>query len=330
MNTVKCAHCGLVNFASDAACKRCGRATRRDRDPDAQADASAASRIPEMALRIGGITLLLLFLWHVSITLTSESASFDQLQAIKRATAVIERQGFAANGFILRYLVRYRASDSWWNNWVGHETAYAATNFPFEVVTLYKEFYETPVDDTERAAILLHESYHLLGYGEPGAFEKVWLNKEQLGWTEERYGHTRVWLTVREATGRHAPHLFICGADGKGVVRLAKSWAGSANKYSQQSPPHFGSDDQHGKRSGEVLASLASISLPEWQTRRDALSARFERARKDAEKLAEPTAIRVTLPSMTLRTELEVDEWLAKERSRQKPARSAVGSGSSQ
>ncbi len=61
----------------------------------------------------------------------------------------------------------------------------------------------------------------------------------------------------------------------------------------------------------EVLASLASISLQDWQTRHDALSTRFERARKDAEKLAEPTAVRVRLPSATLRTAAEVDEWLA-------------------
>ncbi|MEJ7712562.1 MAG: hypothetical protein WKF84_22620 [Pyrinomonadaceae bacterium] len=115
---------------------------------------------------------------------------------------------------MLGNLVRYRASDSWWNNWVGHETAYAATNFPFEVITIYKEFHDAPVDDTERAAILLHESYHLLGYGEPGAFENVWRSKSQLGWTADRYGQTRVWLTVREGTQRHAPHLFTCGSKG--------------------------------------------------------------------------------------------------------------------
>ncbi|MEJ7711064.1 MAG: hypothetical protein WKF84_14665 [Pyrinomonadaceae bacterium] len=60
----------------------------------------------------------------------------------------------------------------------------------------------------------------------------------------------------------------------------------------------------------EVLASLQNISLQGWQTRHDALSARFERARKDAEKLAEPTAVRLRLPSATLRTAPEVDEWL--------------------
>ena len=44
------------------------------------------------------------------------------------------------------------------------------------------------MDDTERAAILLHESYHLFGSGEATALEGVWRDKQRLGWTADKYG----------------------------------------------------------------------------------------------------------------------------------------------
>jgi hypothetical protein len=96
---------------------------------------------------------------------------------------------------------------------VGHHDAYAATNFPFEVVTLYPEFFGAAVDDTERGAILLHESYHLLGSGEAAALEGVWRDKKQLGWTADKYSQTRVWKNTQEATAALVPGLFQCGAD---------------------------------------------------------------------------------------------------------------------
>lgn len=217
MNQLKCLNCGLVNFASAPACKRCG-ATRdmlADVDELALKDKRAGSGLLQSLLRITALSLLLLLCWHVSITFTSESLSFDERQSVERAIDVLEARGFTANAFVLRYLTRFRASDSWWNRWVGHDQAYASTNFPFEVVTFYPGFYKTPIDDTERAAILLHESYHLFGYGEAGAFERAWKNKAQLGWTEDRYGQTKLWANVRDNTQVSAPHLFRCGPSGQ-------------------------------------------------------------------------------------------------------------------
>jgi hypothetical protein len=218
MNQLKCLNCGLTNFASAAACKRCGAA--RDLLTDLRDDSRRAQEghpargAVRSAKRIVALTLLLLLAWHVSITFTSDSLTFDERQAVERATDLLEERGFAANAFLLRYLTRFRGSDSWWNRWTGHEQAYAATNFPFEVVTFYPDFYKVPIDDVERAAILLHESYHLFGYGEAGAFARAWQNKSQLGWTEDRYGHTKVWASVRENTALYAPELFRCGPNG--------------------------------------------------------------------------------------------------------------------
>ena len=77
--------------------------------------------------------------------------------------------------------------------YAGHGEAYAATNFPFEIVTLYPEFFKYPADDTERAVILLHEARHLAGAGEREAFASVWRDKARLGWTREKYvAHARL------------------------------------------------------------------------------------------------------------------------------------------
>ena len=116
---------------------------------------------------------------------------------------------------MLGKLVNYRSTDNWWNAYVGHQDAYAASNFPFEVVTLYPEFFKFPVDDIERAVILLHESYHLFGAGEEAALRGVWLEKERLGWTAEGYNGTKVWKNTREWTTGSVPGLFECGPDGR-------------------------------------------------------------------------------------------------------------------
>jgi hypothetical protein len=53
-----------------------------------------------------------------------------------------------------RRVVSFRRTDNWWNRYVGHPTAYEATNFPFAVMTIYPTFFKYPVDDIERATIL--------------------------------------------------------------------------------------------------------------------------------------------------------------------------------
>jgi hypothetical protein len=60
----------------------------------------------------------------------------------------------------------------------------------------------------------------------------------------------------------------------------------------------------------ELLTSLAEISLESWATRRDALPQRFAKALEEAARLIEPKAVRVSLPSATIRTEGDLRVWL--------------------
>ncbi len=155
----------------------------------------------------------LLLVAYLSLTLTSDSLSFEQRQIVSRAVRILDESGLTGDASLFRRLVTFRATDNWWNRWVGHAQAYAATNFPFEVVTLYPDFFTRTVDDVERAVILLHEAYHLRGHGEVTAHREVWLLKRHLGWTQEKYGKTRVWSNLNESTRKFAPELFQCGPD---------------------------------------------------------------------------------------------------------------------
>ncbi|MGB8508313.1 MAG: zinc finger Ran-binding domain-containing protein [Pyrinomonadaceae bacterium] len=228
MRKRKCTKCGLVNFASAEECSRCAAAlppVQEDagqsipehesgaHETDDEPTTAAPRSLIQRALIVLGLTAFILLLCYVSLLETSAPATFEQRETVRRAIAEIERAGFVKDAFLLRHLVNYRTSDNWWNRWAGHDDAYAATNFPFEVVTLYPDFFAYPQDDTERAVILLHEARHLSGAGEEKAFESVWRDKARLGWTAEKYAQTRVWKNVNEFTRRLSPKLFKCGTD---------------------------------------------------------------------------------------------------------------------
>ncbi|MGH9819264.1 MAG: hypothetical protein ACRD43_03765, partial [Pyrinomonadaceae bacterium] len=108
------------------------------------------------------------------------------------------------------HLTAFHATDNWLNASVQKENAYAATNFPFEIITLYPDFFTLSIDYTERAAILLHEAKHLQGKDEKGAYEFVWKNRERLGWTSDRYHSSEIWQNVRKQTKDYSPFLFTC------------------------------------------------------------------------------------------------------------------------
>ena len=210
MSSIHCIHCGRDNASGMRACQHCGKALAA-----VKKERGLRRLIMKSIMRILLLTLVLLFLGYASLITTSDPIPFDQQRQVAKAIEIIEKRGFSKEAFVLGRLVRYRSTDNWWNRHNGHESAYAATNFPFEVVTLYPQFFDDSVDDVERAAILLHESYHLFGYGEPGAFEGTWKDRIQLGWTKEHYNNTAVWISVTESTVRWAPQLFTCGDDGK-------------------------------------------------------------------------------------------------------------------
>jgi len=163
---------------------------------------------------IAAAVVLSIFGWSRSLLVTSDPIDADQRQAVMRAIAVLQHAGFSREVIMLRHFANYRATDNWWNVYLGHQEAYAATNFPLGVMTLYPPFFRVAVDDTERAVILLHEAQHLLGAGEDAALERVWREKRRLGWTEGEYAQTRVWRNTREWTAADVPALFRCGRDG--------------------------------------------------------------------------------------------------------------------
>ena len=164
-------------------------------------------------LWILGTTFTIIVIAFLSLLITSDGLTYEQERAVNEAIVVVERGGFEREATVLRNIVFYRSSDNWWNKHVGHQNAYAATNFPFAVVTLYPAFFKFPVDDTERAAILLHESHHVFGSDERTALQRVWLDKRRLGWTAQRYSRTRVWRNTKEWTNGAIPVLFQCGDD---------------------------------------------------------------------------------------------------------------------
>ena len=213
----KCPRCGLVSFAAQPTCRRCGAALS-GREPEQTApngDQTGKRSLASRLIWILGATLLILIIWSLSLHITSDDLRYEQRHTVERAIAVLEQKGFARQAFVLRYLTSFRRTDSWWNYYVGHQDAYAATNFPFEVVTLYPEFFEKSVDDNERAVLLLHEAYHLFGSGEEAALEGVWRNKQRLDWSAERYGNSKVWKDTIELTMDKVPTLFQCGPDGQ-------------------------------------------------------------------------------------------------------------------
>jgi hypothetical protein len=231
-SNLKCAACGLVNFASAYECKRCGAALGGfDGGYDApRAFESGADSFEDfgefeevkpkrgLLTRVAWIvtvTCAVIVAWHGSLLLTSDAATMSQRLQVRDAVELIQKNGFTREAFLLRRLTCFRTTDNWWNRWNNHGEAYAATNFPFEIVTLYPEFFKYPEDDTERAVVLLHEARHLAGAGEREAFASVWRDKARLGWTRDKYSHTRVWKNVAEFTQRYVPELFTCGKDGK-------------------------------------------------------------------------------------------------------------------
>lgn len=225
MDNAKCPQCGLVNWTKADACKRCGAALGGDvrfedrtaRTQDAakyqnESETKQPSFLKRAAVVVGIIAVFLIGS-YLSLIFTSDPLNAEQKQQVERAIDVLSSRGFASEARLLRF-ANFRSSDNWWNRYIGHREAFAATNFPFEVVTLYPDFFTLSVDDTERAAILLHESFHLRGKKEPEAHAGVWELKTKLGWTRSRYENTPVFRSTREFTQNYAPQFFVCGASG--------------------------------------------------------------------------------------------------------------------
>lgn len=218
----QCPNCQSVNFSNNPTCQRCGavfgktlRAPKRE-EPDQAAENDLGKQLDAGAIwffkRFLGallISLALLLLAYSSMLYSAAALDKEQNQTVERAVRILEKQDFKSEAWLLR-AASFRSNDNWFNVLTGHKDAYAATNFPFQIVTLYPEFFTLTVDDTERAAVLLHEAHHLQGKGEPKAYEAVWRARRELGWTRQNYLYSQVFQNVKQSTTQIAPNLFIC------------------------------------------------------------------------------------------------------------------------
>lgn len=207
-----CPNCKLVNFATAENCLRCrcSLVEVASREPTKEKSGRFVSKF---LVRAGGllvVTLIALLGFYMTLIVSAKQLEYEETKSVERSIRVLEERGFAKEVFLLRYLTAYRGTDNWLNISTREENAYAATNFPFEIMTLYPDFFTFSKDDTERAAILLHEAQHLKGADEKEAYEFVWKNRRQLGWTKEKYGTSIIWRNVRKQTREIAPGLFVC------------------------------------------------------------------------------------------------------------------------
>ena len=206
--TLICSVCKAVNSQNAYSCSRCATDLPR---PDTTAD--KRQRPPRLLQRVGAVVVVcaaILAGFYVSLLVSAKRLTLRERAELSAAISVLEQKGFEREVFMLRHLTAYRSNDNWLNASVPKENAYAATNFPFEIMTLYADFFAYPEDDTERAAILLHESRHLLGEDEQEAYTYVWKNRARLGYTAEQYGHSEVWRNIRKQTREMVPELFTC------------------------------------------------------------------------------------------------------------------------
>jgi len=154
-----------------------------------------------------GVLLAIVIGWRTSLRLSSEPLSTVQEQTLKRAIAVLEEKGFRQEAFLFRNIALFRSSANWslQGEGVDFQRMMAAVTYPMAVVTLFPGFFDPDLDDTERASVLLHESYHLWGEGEAEAYRGVLQRRDQLGWVESKYGETALWLEIARATKVYAP-----------------------------------------------------------------------------------------------------------------------------
>lgn len=220
----KCAGCGLVNAGADEVCRRCGASLSNfefsspevePKPAPERRDKPRGRTFLKRVIWVVSATIVILIIFYASLLFTSDGLQAEQQQKVQGAIAVLRQQGFSREAFVLTYLTTFRSSDNWLNAYAGHRDAYAATNFPFEVVTLYPDFFDLPIDDRERAAVLLHEARHLFGDGEDAALQTTWKSKKQLGWTADKYQQTRVWDATEHLTRENFPYIFQCAPDGQ-------------------------------------------------------------------------------------------------------------------
>jgi hypothetical protein len=206
-----CPNCQLINFSTAETCKRCDFSLLSvSAESVDEKNPLYKSKILRRILVCIGAILFTVFGFYLSLIGSCERLTYQQKEIIDGSIAILDEKGFSSEVFLLNYLTAFRATDNWLNASVPKENAYAATNYPVEIMTIYPEFFTVTVDDTERAAIILHEAQHLKGADEREAYRFVWENRKRIGWTKETHRDSVIWLNVRLQTKEYAPELFTC------------------------------------------------------------------------------------------------------------------------
>jgi hypothetical protein len=205
----KCPNCRLINFPGADYCARCNFFLAAETVSSINSG-FAQSKIWKRIAVLIFVCIFTLFGFYFSLIISAKKLNYEETKTVRRTILILKEKGFSDEVFLLEYFTAFRSNDNWLNASIEKENAYAATNFPFEIITLYPVFFEVPIDDTERAAILLHEAKHLQGADEKEAYEYVWKHRAQLGWTKETHSNSLIWNNVRKQTKEYAPHLFIC------------------------------------------------------------------------------------------------------------------------
>jgi hypothetical protein len=206
----KCPDCNLINFPNAENCKRCAADLLSFDGAPEKPKRSLKAKLLRRAAVCFAVCLFTIFGFYISLLVSAKRLGYEEKQKIERAIQILDEKGFAREVFLLRYLTAYRAEDNWLNASTREENAYAATNFPFEIMTVYPDFFLYSQDETDMAAILLHEAQHLLGKDEPEAYDYVWKNRHRLGWTRETHGSSKVYRNTERQTQEFAPRLFQC------------------------------------------------------------------------------------------------------------------------
>lgn len=205
----KCSDCRLVNYPEAVNCSRCEAVLIET----SNVVTAGRRRGPGLLLRAivcMCVCLAALLGFYFSLVVSAKPLTIEEKHAVRQAIRLLREKGFSDEAMLLDNFTVFRGDDNWLNASVAKENAYAATNFPFEIMTLYSDFFTYPSDDIERAAILLHEAKHLQGKDEPQAYEFVWKNRKVFGWTRAKYFDSPVWINIRRQTRENVPRLFLC------------------------------------------------------------------------------------------------------------------------
>lgn len=206
----KCPNCKLVNYLNATICVRCQTELAQIVENKQEIISEKNHTVLKRVIVCLAMIVFILVGFYVSLVFSAKSLSREEKAKVQKAIDILDEKGFTQEALMLNYLTIFRGSDNWLNASVEKENAYAATNFPFEIITIYPDFFNKTNDDLERAAILLHEAKHLKGADEKDAYEYVWRNRKQLGWIKETYGETKLWRAIRKQTKEYAPNLFRC------------------------------------------------------------------------------------------------------------------------